>query len=420
MKRSAFTLIELLVVIAIIGILTGFVFVSLSSATSSAKDAKAKADLATISKAIMSYNALNNVNYPSTETNCTLGGGTTPCTTLESNLQPFLKNFSSNPNGGYYTYNYSAGNFTLSGTLSNSNTYLYSSTSGSWTESASPYPTWSKRVAITVTNPASVANYQHYLSVTYDSDMNADFSDLRFADSSGAICSYWIESKTNSSSAVVWVKVPTTNQTTIYMYYGNATAVSESNGDNTFEFFDDFLGSTLNASKWTAIGSPTISASIMTIPSTGAAAKIVSTVTFGQNYAMRTRCKSAHFGSTSYMETVEFQDQGYLSSFLSYSSGTYSGKHASYTDTFELTSISGVTANTYFILDHIRNGATSVIFKVDNANIVTHSTKVTTTTYGIRFSAQENGASVSADWVLVRKYTATEPTAAFGVEQNNL
>src|SRR5574344_617444 len=132
--NRAFTLIELLVVIAIVGILTGFIFVSMNGATSSAKDAKVKADLATISKAIMSYNALNNVNYPSTETNCTLGGGTTPCTTLESNLQPFLKNFSSNPNGGYYTYNYSAGNFTLSGTLSNSNTYLYSSTSGSWTE----------------------------------------------------------------------------------------------------------------------------------------------------------------------------------------------------------------------------------------------------------------------------------------------
>jgi hypothetical protein len=50
-----------------------------------------------------------------------------------------------------------------------------------------------------------------------------------------------------------WVKVPSvpSGSKTIYMYYGNPTATSASNGTNTFDFFDDFESGNLN--KWTTI-----------------------------------------------------------------------------------------------------------------------------------------------------------------------
>jgi prepilin-type N-terminal cleavage/methylation domain-containing protein len=411
--KDAFTLIELLVVIAIIGILTGFVFVSLSNATSSAKDAKVKADLATIQKAIMAYDALNNVSSPSTENNCTLGGGTTPCINLELNLQPFLKNFSSNPNGGYYIYNHNAGNFTLSGTLSNSNTYSYSSSSGSWTESSSPYPTWSKRAPITVTNPASVANYQHYLSITYDSDMNVDFSDLRFTDSSGNICSYWIESKTNSSSAVVWVKVPTANQTTLYMYYGNAGAVSESNGSNVFEFFDDFLGGALQ-SQWSVTGGTVVvSSGIATLYNASAASLLYSANTVGtNNIALRSKTKVTN----SYYNGQRFDIDS--SNFVGYSS-----QDTTPTQNF----ISSATTNTktgftptydYQILETRLNLSTNAKFYVDNSLVATHTTTLPSGSFKI-YSYTSSGKYMYIDWILVRKCQATEPTSAFGAEQNN-
>jgi prepilin-type N-terminal cleavage/methylation domain-containing protein len=135
-KITAFTLIELLVVIAIVGILSGFIIVSLNLATNAAKDAKVKSDISSIQHAIMVYNTQNSVSYPSSETNCTLGGGTNRCTTLEGNLSPFLTIFPENPNGGYYTYNYvsATGIYTLSGVLSNGNNWSYSSLSGSWSE----------------------------------------------------------------------------------------------------------------------------------------------------------------------------------------------------------------------------------------------------------------------------------------------
>ena len=63
-NQIAFTLIELLVVIAIIGILSGLIIVGMSNATNSANDAKRKANIETIRKALMMYQANNGGVYP--------------------------------------------------------------------------------------------------------------------------------------------------------------------------------------------------------------------------------------------------------------------------------------------------------------------------------------------------------------------
>jgi len=108
-------------------------------------------------------------------------------------------------------------------------------------------PSWLKRKAVTIDNtlnPNELTGYQIQLNVPYDSDMIADFSDLRFTDSDGqTLISYWVESYVASVSAAVWVKVPAipaSSTTTIYMYYGNPSATSESNPDDTFDLFLDF------------------------------------------------------------------------------------------------------------------------------------------------------------------------------------
>jgi len=80
-----------------------------------------------------------------------------------------------------------------------------------------------------------------------------NFSDIRFIykfESKVRELPYWIENFTNES-AIVWVKVPfipKTSNTTIYMYYGNPSAISQSNGDSVFILFDDFESGSLN--KW--------------------------------------------------------------------------------------------------------------------------------------------------------------------------
>ncbi len=75
-----------------------------------------------------------------------------------------------------------------------------------------------------------------------------DFSDISFTDSDGITpLSYWIESFVSGISAVVWVKIPnipiSPGTSTIYIYYNNPSAVTTSNGGNTFIYFNDFSSS---------------------------------------------------------------------------------------------------------------------------------------------------------------------------------
>ncbi len=68
----------------------------------------------------------------------------------------------------------------------------------------------------------------------------ANGDDLRFYDSAGTELSYWIEEWNNSGSSTVWVDVAQTGTSSIEMLYGNATASAQSDGEATFDFFDNF------------------------------------------------------------------------------------------------------------------------------------------------------------------------------------
>ncbi|MFZ2253556.1 MAG: DUF2341 domain-containing protein [Minisyncoccia bacterium] len=104
---------------------------------------------------------------------------------------------------------------------------------------------WGKRKRVTVTNADAVSytNAAIKLTVAYDSDMQADFDDLRFTSSNGTtLVNHFIESYTASTDAVVWVEVPTlatSTDTEVYMYYGNG-GVSDTSTSTTFNFIDTF------------------------------------------------------------------------------------------------------------------------------------------------------------------------------------
>lgn len=93
-------------------------------------------------------------------------------------------------------------------------------------------------------------------TVYLDEKCETDFGDVRFTDDDGTTeLDYWMESKTDSDTATFWVKVDDdlgSNQT-IYVYYGKSGASSTSNGDNTFEFFDDFEDNSIDTTKWNEV-----------------------------------------------------------------------------------------------------------------------------------------------------------------------
>lgn len=84
-------------------------------------------------------------------------------------------------------------------------------------------------------------------------EANISGADVRFMDADGAELAYWIESWDYANrSARVWVNVTNlpTSVSSMRMWYGNPNATSSSNGDATFEFFDDYEGTSLNLTKW--------------------------------------------------------------------------------------------------------------------------------------------------------------------------
>ena len=133
-----------------------------------------------------------------------------------------------------------------------------------------------------------------------------DGGDLRFTSDDGTtLLDFWVEKvegTTPNALAYVWVEVADSLETTqdIYCYYTNAGASNYSNGDDTFPFFDDFEGSSLDSSKWDTIGTPTltVSSSILKIQLTSEIAKIESkTYTRTRPVALRFREKKYNVGS---------------------------------------------------------------------------------------------------------------------------
>jgi parallel beta-helix repeat protein len=134
---------------------------------------------------------------------------------------------------------------------------------------ASHDPWWNenraKRRPVTINNSNNsnaLENYQVLVNVAYDGDMKANFGDLRFCDNDGVteLC-YWIENYNTSENAVIWVKVPSipaNDNHTIYMYYGNPDAETESNGSAVFEFFDNFDNSTKFSTVEYPYGDPSV------------------------------------------------------------------------------------------------------------------------------------------------------------------
>lgn len=114
-------------------------------------------------------------------------------------------------------------------------------------------------------NGGAQSDYQIKLIVKYgagsdsgntmyaNSHCRTDFGDLRFY-SSGSECDYWFEEKHDSDNVTVWVEVPTIpatpNTVDILVFYGNAVATSNSDGDNTFLDFIDMEDGTIN--EWDA------------------------------------------------------------------------------------------------------------------------------------------------------------------------
>ena len=168
----------------------------------------------------------------------------------------------------------------------------------------SDYSSWSRRRPVNITEQSgnTLTDYQVALNITYDSDMQSDFDDLRFtySNASGEYeIPYWIEDKVDGSWAYVWVKVPeipANDNATIYVYYGNPSATSESNGEEVFDIFDDFNDGTITAdldAKTAGSGSVSETNNVLDLnsPSASDSAYVITDNTLPSKFVVKSKIK---------------------------------------------------------------------------------------------------------------------------------
>ena len=112
-----------------------------------------------------------------------------------------------------------------------------------WCNTAKCDTTFTKRQRINIVSDQARTDYQVLLDVPYDSDMNNDYSDLRFTTLDGTTdINYFNRPQEDSSSRKIFVKIPNLSigVNSIYLYYGNSGASSLSSASSTLLFEDNF------------------------------------------------------------------------------------------------------------------------------------------------------------------------------------
>jgi hypothetical protein len=270
----------------------------------------------------------------------------------------------------------------------------------------------------------------------------SDFGDIRFTNSTGSLLNYWIESVNSGANATFWIQIDgnlTSANQTIYIYYGNPSATNISNGTNTFPFFDDFPGTSIDTTKWDTYGTGTYSVanSILTLTYSASCPggdgtceweRVQSKTGFDINYALHVRFRTdnpADYNRPDYIywinpTTGEMSGPGfgyykndYHNRFWEESNGT-SGNSVDK---------GAMTDTNYHIIDVGRESATSIRCSYDYTyenqlnTYITGGTKYVSIQVG---HAAWSGYSHNGltDWVVVRKYFSPEPShGAWGSEE---
>ncbi len=121
----------------------------------------------------------------------------------------------------------------------------------------------------------AVDDYQMFMNISYslndevncNSHCKTDFSDIRFVNEDNSTqLNYWFEKIVDGKYCWVWIRLPEDIESSkkIIMFYGNQDAISESNGEDTFQYFEDWTID--HTSQWTVVRKPSDTGTVCTLP----------------------------------------------------------------------------------------------------------------------------------------------------------
>ncbi len=239
---------------------------------------------------------------------------------------------------------------------------------------------------------------------------------------------YWHEG-TNRT----WVRVdlsPGTN--VLYVYYGSEDAPDESDGEAVFEFFDDFDGSELDASKWQMNGAPTLSfaGGILNISGyTGAQIdNIMSLESFGTDVVLEAYVNVDYTGMNAFGLELSNSSLGYsnpptthVAAIVDYSRNN---------NLINLATMNGSARNAYgpgpwlggWEIFTIRRTASGVYFRVGSYEWTSTKYLPQGNLHVLLGGYKTDGVfkdafSVQVDWVRIRKCVPYPPAVSYGPEE---
>ena len=295
---------------------------------------------------------------------------------------------------------------------------------------------WTYRRSITITEQSGsdLTDYQVKIelnSSNFDfSKANADGSDIRFAAEDGTtLLPYWIEEwDSGNQTAKIWVKIPSllaNSSITIYMYYGNENAVSESNAEEVFDFYDDFNGTDLDFSKWKKEGNLNYSLSngMLTIEETAGTWGFIRPL---KNFPSRNIVFEAYRKHNSGSE-VNHYIHNYDANRNIWENKIWYRAETRTTDTYGITRYTQSDSSqtqlyrtsleiNIFRLYSVAIDDTNIKFYVDNVLKYSEACRLSELDrlyYSISLWYYGNG---TIDWVRVRKYADPEPTFTVSAE----
>lgn len=257
-------------------------------------------------------------------------------------------------------------------------------------------------------------------TVNENNKARSDFGDVRFTDDDGSTpLDYWMESLNTGLNATFWVEVAddlTTQNQTIYIYYGKSGATTSSNGVNTFPFFDDFEDASFNTTKWTNVsGTPTEAGGYLRVGNGATTVDVLSNSTVSAGHRQRERVRTSAVTDTaeycwSYDGDAEYQ--GFLNSAIVYT----------YDSVLTQTAIVSPAINTWYLYMYEWNMYTvgqSTKFYMNDSLLATHTTNIPDLAPYIRvLSSSANYPVIDVDWVFISKYVGSEPShGAWGGEE---
>jgi hypothetical protein len=299
---------------------------------------------------------------------------------------------------------------------------------------------WQYRRNITINNTQNantLTDYQVAINLTYDTDMQPDFSDIRFTNLSDIEIPYWIESKSNSNWAYVWVKVPqipASSTATIYVYYGNTTPVSsQSNGTATFPQFDDFSTNTI--STYTMLRQSNSGTFALNWNSTDYTAYDTVTSIFGDvnwvkasfeaGYSIRGSVRNASTttrgGFAFIVENGNYNTLAGIALYSDYPACGICGFYFNDGSGVEPAKKLKDVTNGFHTLEIANPNATVWLIRADNETWFDFTFSMSGTLYpSLRDRPQSTSAKSVWDWWLVRKFADPEPTYSIGSEETPL